>query len=591
MPHRPQVYLRLLARMRRVLRNDHLILPLFSILIGLVTGHAIIIFRESITLIQGVGFGSSDERLYLFVQTLPGWVIVLVPTLGGLLVGLYLKFIMPGGQPQGIANVIEASALRGGWMSSRTGLHSAIVSALSIGSGASVGREGPAVHLGASLGAWCARRLHLSRSLSRTLLGCGVSAAVAASFNAPIAGALFASEVVIGHYALRAFAPIVISSVAATAASQAYFGDFPAFEITTNFIASYWEFPAFIGLGIVSGIVALILIHSADVIKKLTDSSPLPIYLKPVIAGLLVGLIALMFPQILGVGYGVTEAALLAKFSLWTLVGIGIAKILATAISLGGGFGGGIFSPALVIGAMTGGAFGIIATQVFPELSSGSEAYTLIGMGAVAAAVLGAPISTTLIIFELTRDFTLTLAVITAVIIASELVRASHKRSFFHMQLKNRGIDLRSGFEAGILRKILVGSIMAKDHAPVLCNLGLQKLRARLQKSRLGELFVINDLGALKGTITLADLSETAFDHGFDDLVNALDVARLHPPFLTKSCHLEQAIKIMDEYHEDHIAIVDNAQNMKYIGCLHHHDAMNAYNRALLESRHEEHGD
>jgi len=591
MPNRHFTYLRLLARMRRLLRNDHLILPLLSIVIGLVTGHAIIAFRESITFFQWLGFGSGTKEFYQYAETLPGWLIVLVPTVGGLLVGLYLKFIMPGGKPQGIAHVIEASALRGGWMSSRTGFHSAVVSALSLGSGASVGREGPAVHLGASLGAWCARRLHLSRSLSRTLLGCGVSAAVAASFNAPIAGALFASEVVIGHYALRAFAPIVISSVAATAASQAYFGDFAAFEITPGFIASYWEFPAFFGLGLVAGITAIILMKSTDLMAELAEKSPVPDILRPALAGFVVGMIALFYPQILGVGYSATEAALMVNFTLITLIGIGIAKILATAISLGWGFGGGVFSPSLVIGAMTGGAYGILATMVFPELSSGPEAYTLIGMGAVAAAVLGAPISTTLIVFELTSDFTMTLAVMTAVIVASELVRASQMRSFFHNQLKNRGIDLRSGFEAEILNKIPIKNIMTSDHIPVGCDVNLEKLRARLQKSRMGELFVVDQDGHLKGTITLSDLSESAFDHGFDELVNALDVARLHPPFLTKDSHLEDAIRVMEESHEDHIAVVDNHENMKFIGCIHHHDVMNAYNRALLESRHEEHGD
>ena len=259
----------------------------------------------------------------------------------------------------------------------------ALASALSIGVGASVGREGPVVHLGASLGSWVAKRLHLGRVLARTLLGCGVAAAVAASFNAPIAGSFFALEVVVGHYALSAFAPIVIASVTGTLISRARYGDYPAFILPDDWIiASFWEFPGFALLGLVSAAAAIVFMWSIMFTEDTVERLPLPKWSRPAFAGLLVGLIALAFPEVLGVGYEATDKALSDLYPLWFLVALIVAKTAATAISLGGGFAGGVFSPSLYVGAMVGGAYGIIATQAFPELSSGHGAYTIIGMGA-----------------------------------------------------------------------------------------------------------------------------------------------------------------------------------------------------------------
>jgi CIC family chloride channel protein len=278
-------YTGVLTRLRRVIGNDQIILVFLALIVGGLAGSAVILFREFINLIQALLLGSGSDRLFVNAETLAWWKILLVPVAGGLVVGAVIQFLLPQRRPQGVADVIEASALKGGRMLSLTGLVAALASAISIGAGASVGREGPAVHLGASLAGWMGRRLHLTRSLTRTLLGCGVAAAVAASFNAPIAGALFASEVVIGHYALRAFAPIVIASVAGTAVSRAFFGDFPAFALAETPLASFWEFPAFVGLGITAGIAAIVFMHAIFSVQKLAAKTPLPAWLRPAVGG------------------------------------------------------------------------------------------------------------------------------------------------------------------------------------------------------------------------------------------------------------------------------------------------------------------
>ncbi len=588
MAHPRLTYMRILVRFRGLLRNDHLVLSVLALVVGVAAGAAVIGFRETIALFQTAAYGSGTEWFYQHVQKLPWWQILAMPVLGGLIVGAIVHHVMPERRPQGVADVIEACALRGGWMSSRVGLGAAIASAASIGFGASVGREGPAIHLGASLSGWLGRRLHLPRSLTRTLLGCGVAAAVAASFNAPVAGALFASEVVIGHYALKAFAPIVIASVAGTAMSRSWFGDFPAFAIHDIGLASFWEFPAFALLGIVAGVAAILFMNAIGAAARAAEASRLPGWSRPAVAGLVVGLIALAFPQVLGVGYGVTESALLLEFPLYLCIVLVVAKIVATAVSLGFGFGGGVFSPSLVIGATLGAAFGFIATAVFPDLSSGPSAYTIVGMGAVAAAVLGAPISTTLIVFEMTGDYALTLAVMVAVVIASEITHHFYGRSFFAKQLRGRGIDIRGGFESEVMRSIGIKAVLAGDADTMTPAASLREIRATLQSSRSGEIFVLDDRGGLYGTITLPDLSELAFDAATDDLIKALDVARPHPPVLTVDDDLESALSLMSETGEEHVAVVEDTDSMKFLGCVHHREVMAAYNRALIQSHHEE---
>ena len=580
---------RVLMRLRLVIRNDQLILSILAVLVGAIAGIGVIFIREGIDFVQGIFLGGSSDKLINSLLVLPWWRILLVPTLGGLMVGLFVYYLIPGRKPCGVSKVIEASVFQGGRMNFRVGIGASIASIFSIGVGGSVGREGPAIHLGATIGAWFSEKLHLTRSLSRALLGCGSAAAVAASFNAPIAGALFAHEVIVGHFAMSAFAPIVISSVVGTIVSRIYFGDAPAFEITQQSLASLWEFPAVVGLGIAGGLVAIILMRttmaSEDLIKKL----PGPHWIRPGIGGFLLGLIALAFPHVLGVGYEATDMALNAQLPLYLLISLLFMKILSTSICIGSGFGGGVFTPSLMVGAMLGGAYGIVVTSIFPDLSSGPGAYTIVGMGAVAAAVLGAPISTTLIVFELTDDYPLTIAVMVGVVISSIIAQQFLRKSFFNWQLERAGLDLKSGFETTLLRSIKVKSITNTEAETVSISSSLEQLRNKLQFSETGELFVILEDGELFGTITLADLSDIAFDHNVDNLVNAGDIARINPPILDQNDDLENAKKVMQDSGEHFIAVVDNHETMKFIGVLNETDMMAAYNQALVQARHEEH--
>jgi CIC family chloride channel protein len=581
----------LIEPFHRFFHNQQLILLLLAIVTGSAAALGAVVFREAIVLMQTVTFGASMEKMSEVIGDLPAWHFLVVPTAGGLLIGLFVQYAMPGRRNRGVADVMEAAALRSGEISLKEGLAAAAVSAASIGVGASVGREGPVVHLGATLSSLVATRLRLSRSQAVTLLGCGVASGVAASFNAPIAGVFFALEVVIGHYALSAFAPIVIAGVVGTIISRLYFGNFPAFIITEHSIVSFWEFPAFALLGVVCAMAAVIFLRSIEFTANAFGKLPVPPWIRTGIGGLCVGVIALAFPQVLGVGYEATDVALKGQYELAILIALVAAKMAATAISIGAGFGGGVFSPSMFVGAMVGGSFGIIATQVFPDLSSGHSAYTMVGLGAVSGAVLGAPISTILIVFELTADYALTIAVMVAVVIASVITQQVRGHSFFTWQLDRRGINVRGGRESGLMSSTRVEDVMSHSFTSVPRELNINGVREKLLSAPYSELFVVDENGALCGTITLADLSDGAFDHSLDGIVNAGDVARVHPPSLQAGDNLNAALARMQATGEEHLAVVENNETRKLVGFVHEIDVMLVYNRALLEARREERGE
>ena len=582
----------LLVALKRLTRNVQVIVSLLAVAIGVMAGLAAIGFRYAIDFVQRLGFGFSGERVASLASALPEWRILLVPTAGGLLIGLFVHVFMPGRRPHGVADVIEANALRGGRMSLMTGWKAALVSAVSIGAGASVGREGPVVHLGASLGAWASKRLHLGRTASRTLLGCGVAAAVAASFNVPIAGTFFALEVVVGHYALTAFAPIVIASVIGTMVSRMHYGDFPAFILPkAATIASFWEFPAFALLGVICAVMAIIFMRSVMWTEDMMARTRLPRWAWPALGGLAVGAIALLFPQVLGVGYEATDMALSELYPLGLLVALVALKMAATAISLGCGFGGGVFSPSLFIGAMVGGAYGILATSAFPDLSSGHGAYTIIGMGAVAGAVLGAPISTILMVFELTNDYAITIAVMIATSIASLITQQTRGHSFFTWQLDRRGIAVKGGQDVGLLRAIKARDLIAENFATVAPEAPIATVRERLQRAPWGELFVTDADGRLSGVITFSDLHDAAFDTSLDATLVAHDVARKSPAVLSADDDLESALGAYGASGEANLPVVEDRETMRLIGVAPQHEVMLAYQRALDQARAEERGE
>jgi len=576
-----------LTSWRKSLRNEQFILSLLAVVIGALAGYGAIVFRELIGMIQLFAFGSDSDYLLSVSRYLPWWQLLLAPVAGGLLVGLFVHFVMPGRRNHGVADVIEAGSLRGGRMELGAGIGAALAAATSIGFGASVGREGPVIHLGATIAASIAKRLRLNRNAALTMLGCGVAAGIAASFNAPIAGVFFALEVVIGHYALAAFAPVVIASVVGTIIARMQFGNFPAFVVPEFGIVSFLEFPAFALLGLVSAAIAGVFMWSIMFTQDTMARLPIPPWSRPALGGLAVGMIAVFLPQVLGVGYEATDLALQVELSLALLIVLAIAKIAATAISLGSGFAGGVFSPSLFIGAMVGGAFGIIAGTVFPELATSPGAYTIIGMGAVASAVLGAPISTILIVFEITGDYGVTIAVMIASAVAAVVTRRIPGKSYFHWVLERRGVDVARDRAAGLLQTMSVREVMNETVRRVPREMKIDEIRELLRLDPHGVFFVVDGEARLCGSLTFDELSEFAFADGADGIVNAEHIARQHGAAALADDSLERLLEVMDAEGAEHLPVVDGTETRRVIGVVHRTDVLIAHNRALIADHHQ----
>ena len=455
-----------------------------ALFVGVGGGIAAVLFRLAVSNLQLTLYGNPDAAfLDGFISELGWYWIVGVPTLGGLAVGVIMQVFTKDGRIRSVADVIEGAAIRDGRIEHKEGFVSALSSMITLSTGGSSGREGPVVHIAAMISSWVATRAKIDGVTARDLMGCAVAAAVSASFNTPIAGAIFAQEVVMRHFAMRSFAPIVISSVAGTVVNRLRFGNVTEFTLpNSSALDFYVELPAFAALGVVCGLVAtltMMAIYRSDAWgTRVQMGLRLPIWIRPMVAGALLGHLALIYPHIIGVGYETIGRALTGQLEFHEALNFAIFKAVAVTLTIAGRMGGGVFSPSLMIGALTGLSFGYVAVAAFPAFSSGGETlYALAGMGAVAASVLGSPLSTIMIIFEMTGDWQAGLAVMLAVSTSTAVSASLNHKSFFLTQLMRRNIQIASGPQAYLLQMFTVRSVMAPiDDVPANVTADLWEL-------------------------------------------------------------------------------------------------------------------
>jgi len=577
--------------LQNIKQRDKILSSILAVLAGVGVAYAAIGFRYLTNLSQSLILGSPDENILSYVNDLQWWRILLSTVTGGLVISFIYRFLMKSDRGYAIAEVMEANAINHTVISPRKGFFSAVASAIALGSGSAAGREGPVVHLGATVASWIAQRLHLSHNMARTMLGCGVAAAISASFNAPIAGVFFALEVILGHYALSAFAPIVIASVSAAIVARIHIGDFPAFVIPDYFITTFWEFPAFVLLGVTSAAAAIIFIKCLFFTENIADRITIPEWTRPPVGALAVGLLALISPYILGHGYGATDGALKELFSLEMLLLLIVLKIAASSIALAFRYGTGIFSPSIFLGAMVGGAFGYIASWaagIFGDATFSYGLYAIVGMGAVASAVLGAPISTILIIFELTGDYQITIALMVSVVI-SNLITQHFLRatSVFHIQLKRAGLDLEGGRARHLMRATQVRSLMKDSYATASTGAGVGQLRDLLLSRNHDCIFILDESCKIAGSVTVSEFRKSDPSSEKDDApaIAARDLCRPVTEVLHPSDNLEDAFNKFDKSGEEILPVVTEDEQAEIIGILYQKHLLRAYNKALLEEK------
>ncbi|MDB5365865.1 MAG: Cl-channel, voltage gated [Rhodospirillales bacterium] len=430
-----RLWLTILVRGRRFVRTDANFLLILAALVGAAAAMTVIGFRAAAATIRASLWGWPTD-LAEHAASVPWWHLLGFLTLGGALVGWLVERALKG-RVYGVIHVVQAAADPKARLHSRPALLTALGGAISIGTGASIGREGVLVQLGAAMTVSLCRRLRLTPALSRTMMGAGVAAVMAAQFNAPLAGTFFALELVLGEHVIHSLAPTVVAAVVGTAISRYWYGDFPAFVVARSSLHAGWEFPLFALLGIVAAVVALGFMRNADLAASWFHRKFPARPLRTAFGGFCVGLLGLALPNVLGTGYPTISQVLAGEGTVPFLLALVLAKSMATSISVGSGFIGGDFSASLLLGSATGAVFGTAVHALLPGASD-VQLYALIGMGAVAASVMGAPMTTILIISELTADYSITIAVMIAVVIATTVVQNVYGRSVVAWKLERR---------------------------------------------------------------------------------------------------------------------------------------------------------
>ncbi|MCH2169422.1 chloride channel protein [Myxococcota bacterium] len=577
--------------------TGHVFMVLIATGCGLAGALGAVVFRFMIRFVQAIAFEGSDGVIAMLeegilaeaqdplsvARELSMGSRLLIPAIGGLLVGPIVYFFAREAKGHGVPEVMAAVALRGGVIRKRVVAVKAIASAISIGSGGSVGREGPIVQIGSALGSTIGQLFKVPASELRTIVGCGAAAGVAATFNAPIAGALFAAEVIVGNFAVAQLSPIVISSVVATVVSRFFLGNHPAFAVPSYDLVGPFELIPYVVIGAIAGFVALAFMFSLYATEDAFDRIRIPDYLKPAVGGLLVGAIGCALPNVFGVGYSTISGALSSEIPLMTLGFLILAKIAATSITIGSGGSGGIFAPSLFLGAVTGGFLGTIVHQWFPESTATSGAYALVTMGAVVAAGTHAPITAIIMIFELTQTIDIIPPLMAACVVSTLVTTFLHRDSIYTMKLRRRGIDLYEEEDSNVLRGLFVHDIINRDPAVIDIDANLPTVVERTLDSDRTEFFVQDNQGNLVGVIHLRQLTRMLAEQDvLETIVIAGDLIEPSLTTLTENEDLNVAIQLFSNSTAEEIAVVDERDASKLVGSVHKRDVIHAYNREIL---------
>jgi len=566
----------------RLKSNEQTMMAILALIVGLSGGFGAVVFRYLINFVQKISYGS-DSELIEIIPLIPWLQWIWLPALGGLVVGPLVYFLAKEAKGHGVPEVMEAVALKSGLIRKRIFVIKSLASAVCIGTGGSVGREGPIVQIGSGIGSTIGQVLKISADRRRTLVGCGAAAGIAATFNAPIAGSMFALEIILGDFGLATFSPIVISAVTATVVSRHFLGDTPAFIVPAYELISAWEFPLYVILGGFCALVATAFIDLLYRFEDLFDSLKFPDYLKASLGGIILGAIGVFFPHVLGVGYGAINLSLMQMISWWLMLILIVCKILATAITIGSGGSGGIFAPSLFMGTMAGGFFGSIVHTLFPEFTATAGAYSIVGMGAVVSATTYGPLTAILMLFEMTGDYKIILPLMMTCIISSTVIRRLTAGSIYTLKLTRKGIDIQAGKEVNILKSIGVKEVMNVEPETLSEGIGMGKLADKISKSKYSSFPVINGQNELTGMLSFADYHDAVFNEDLRDLVVVKDIATSELITVSIDDNLFDALEKISVHDFSILPVVSGNDNRKLLGILTRRDIIAAYNKALIK--------
>lgn len=560
------------------------ILTLLGLVIGGVVGVLAVGFVEAVLWTNDLFHISRGSRETISDQTWLTAMTIGVPTVGGLIVGL-LGTLLPGGRFHSPQEAIRTAQSLDATMPVKHGLLSTLAAAVSLGSGASVGQYGPLAHMGASIGSWIGRATRRDQSLGTISIACGAAAAISAAFHAPIAGLVFSREVILRHYSLRAFAPIAVSSTLAYVVAHVIFKRQPLFELETLVVASPYEYLAFIAIGIMGAMVATLFMRAIELASATAQNLSWPVPAKTTLAGLALGVVALQVPDVLGIGQEALRLTMTGNvFSAFDLAQILVAKLLLTALCLGFGFAGGVFSPALLIGTLFGALIGTGAEWIVGGQLSPIAVYAVCGMVAVTSPVIGAPLTAVLIVFELTHNYDLATAAMVSVAFANLVGYRIYGRSFFDVQLRARGFDLSQGRGKIAAQQRTIRNLLNQDFTTGSIDQSLADVRDTLIRDERSEAYIVDSSDKYVGTLTLHRLMELVASGAALDQ-SAGSYARPESLVLEPDASVWAAMSEMEDFVGESIPVLDDG---RLAGVLFESTIVGAYLKILEEIRREE---
>jgi CIC family chloride channel protein len=577
---------------KRTLVNHQSKLYILGAIVGVVSGFVAIGFR---LLILGISIAFTAVP-----QVIGIWGWLLIPAAGGILVGFIVLKFAPEAKGHGVPEIIEAYALRGGRIRFRVPLLKSLASAICIGSGGSCGREGPIAQIGGGVGSSIAVRLKLDSKITKTLVICGVASGISATFNAPLGGTLFGIEVIGGGIVGFSIIPVIISSVIATAIVDTLLGSQPSFQEPFFVLSNYWELGFYFILGVLFGLLAVAWTRGFYKIEDFFEKLPIPKLAITAVGGLIVGGLAVViifvensfdyvgmfkpgepyFPAIMGVGYAFIDASLIGVVPLLLLAVLGVAKALATSVTLGSGGSGGVFAPTLFIGTAIGGAYGLLFSTLFPTVIAEPMAYALIGMAALFAGSGRAPITCIVIIMEMTSDYSMILPLMIAVSSSFLISSLIEGESIYTLKLARRGVHVRRGAYIGALREAKAEHVMTKEPTLLSPDMTPEEVLAIVDATQHTKFPVVDKNGLIVGCLITEDLFRKPQDESKKLLVRDL----MSPDFLhiTPDCTMDSVLHGMLQRGEGHAVVVDPRIPNVMVGFITKADVLRAYDLAIL---------
>jgi chloride channel protein, CIC family len=550
-------------------------------LVGFATGLLAAGLIRALALLQNLFWGSPHG----IVETARGLSpahLLLAPALGGILVGLIALWGRGAPAGQGTAGIIEAVA-RNKELPLLAGLRDILATLVTVASGGSLGREGGLLRGGSTLGSLLGHRVGVQGGRLKILVACGAAAGIAAAYNAPIGGAMFAMEVILGSFALETFGPVVVASAIGTLVSRSLIGPYLAYSPPPFApLVSFGELGLYLLLGIGVGLVAAAFISTLRGTERLFGHSRLPRWAQPAVGLLLVGLIGVFFPEVFGNGYDTVNSILHEAVPLQLILILPIVKIAATALTRGAGGAGGLFTPTLFIGSALGSAYGSFCGHTFSGATAPAGAYALAGMGAMLAGTTQAPLTAILMIFELTGEYGILLPLLVTCTASMVVCRLLRFESIYTQPLVDRGVRVGGRMEELVMDRIEVRDLMRHSAAPVHQDDRLDHVVARMRHEGRKELFVVDDAGRFAGAVTLGDLAEHLAHPETLSEIPVSRVAYTGVPVLHLSDRLTEAIGRWSQVSRDRLPVVEDSDSLRWVGELSAGDIFGLYNQEIL---------